>query len=385
MFFPHSQVTLRLRSTRPMSAYLGILSLFSDYLDRLAIGKQQGLPTYQEMSIKMVANIETFASFRQPAWHGLGTVFDHEVKNADEMLALAGLANWNLRVEELPLPAGYDAIKPQYAVVRDNPFTDDTPEIQANILGYVGKNYTPFQNEQAFELAQGIVEADPTATWETAGSLAGGTRVFGSLALERETVLDPSGVSDVIKTYLLVATSHDGTLAVTATVTPTRVVCANTLAVALQGATTKFRMKHTPSVTAKVAEARETLGMAHKYMDAFDEMAKALFETEITNAQFAEIINLAYVAPEFDVKGSQKKYDDKVDLIWDTYRGQYNDTITGTAWGAWNGLTETLDWKRNGRGDNGAENILAGASGFDQTQNDEKARLLSIVKQVAFA
>ena len=205
--------------------------------------------------------------------------------------------------------------------------------------------------------------------------------VFGSLALERETVLDPNGVSDVVKSYLLVNTSHDGSVSVQASITPVRVVCQNTLNVALSGVKQSFKMRHTQSVDGRVQSAREALGLANAYMDAFDVMAKAMIEKEITAKQFNDIILAAYPKPEKDSKGAVKKWENKVDLINDIYTGEFNGMIAGNAWGAFNALTERLDWYRSSRGGNN-ESILAAASGFDPSINAEKNRLLKVVQNV---
>ena len=326
----------------------------------------------------MSHEIESFASFRQPAWHGLGTVFTEKVDTAG-MLAVSGLAGWNVRIEDETLPEGYTTVDPMRLIVRDNPFTG-----QPEILGHGRGRYEILSPEDVFSLAEGIMEADPNATWETAGSLRGGTQIFGTMSLERETVLDPSGVADKVETYLLVASSFNGTMAVQAMVTPTRVVCANTLAVALQGATTKFKMRHTQSVNGKVAEARNTLGLVNKYMDKFDELAKALIERTVTDNEFDAIIKKAYPMPEDNDRGQQTKWQTKYDGIWDTYRGQYNNTITNTAWGIWNGLTEALDYNRgtrtNANGETNNETLLMDASGMTDGQNAEKSRLLAIVQ-----
>ena len=109
-----------------------------------------------------------------------------------------------------------------------------------------------------------------------------------------------------------------------------------------------------------------------------------MIEKTITDKQFEDIIAKAYPAPEKDAKGSVKKYDGKIDLIHSIYRGHYNDTIAGTAWGAFNALTERLDWHRTARGGSN-ESILASASGFDPMVNAEKNRLLSIVREVVGA
>ena len=322
----------------------------------------------------------SFASFREPAWHGLGTVFTEE-KNTAEMLAAANLNNWNVRLEELEIPSTLTSDKSYQYVVRTNP----TNKAQTDVLGIVGERYVPVQNEELFAFGDNIL--DGGGRWETAGSIRGGRVVFGSLALERETVLDPTGVADKVKTYLLINTSHDGSIAIQASITPVRVVCANTLNLALGAKRGKnaikqsFKIRHTQTAEGKIAVARETLGLANKYMDAFDMMANAMIQKEITAQQFNEIILAAYPKPEKDSKGAVKKWENKVDVINDIYTGQYNGMIAGSAWGAFNALTERLDWHRNARGGSN-ESLLAAASGFDATITAEKNRLLKVVKDV---
>ena len=313
-----------------------------------------------------------FASLREPAWHGLGTVFNEEVTTA-EMLKLAHLDNWNVRLEDVTIPEGFASDKSFSFVTRTNPFN---PE-QNDVLGVVGERYVPLQNEDLFDF--GDLMLDGGGRWETAGSIKGGRQVFGSLALERETILDPNGVSDKVNTYLLINTSHDGSVAIQASITPVRVVCANTLNLALKGkAKQSFKIRHTQTASGKVAQAREALGLANRYMDEFDKLAQQMIETEITKQQFDDIVALAYPAPEKDAKGSFKKYNDKIDLIQSIYVGDYNNTIAGTKWGAFNALTERLDWYRSGRGGDN-ESILAAASGFDPVTTAEKNRLLQLV------
>lgn len=323
----------------------------------------------------------SFASLRQPAWHGLGTVFTEEV-STKEMLDLAHLNDWNVRLEDVGIPEGFASDKSYSFVTRTNPF-DRT---QNDVLGVVGERYVPMQNEDLFDF--GDLMLDGGGRWETAGSIKGGRQVFGSLALERETVLDPSGVSDKINTYLLINTSHDGSVAIQASITPVRVVCANTLNVALssvkgkKGIKQSFKIRHTATASGKVAQAREALGLANAYMDEFDIMAKEMIESEISKAKFDDLIALAYPAPTGeDKKGSYKKYQSKVDLLQAIYVGQYNNTIAGTKWGAYNALTERLDWYRSARGGTN-ESILASASGFDPMINAEKNRLLKLVLAV---
>jgi phage/plasmid-like protein (TIGR03299 family) len=322
-----------------------------------------------------------FASFREPAWHGLGEVFTEEVSTA-EMLKKAKLNNWDVRLEDVEIPNQFSSDKNYSFVVRDNPFILGNKDV----LGVVGERYVPLQNEDLFDFADNLL--DNGGRWETAGSIKGGRVVFGALALERETVLDPNGVSDKINTYLLVNTSHDGSIAIQASITPVRVVCANTLNLALgnrgrNGSVKQsFKIRHTQTAQGKVAVAREALGLANAYMDEFDKMASAMIETEITKAQFDKIVELAYPSPKDDSKKvSLTKHANKIDLINDIYVGDFNNTISGTAWGALNALTERLDWHRAGRKGN-TETILAGASGFDPVINAEKNRLMKIVQSV---
>ena len=324
-----------------------------------------------------------FASLREPAWHNLGTVFQDEV-NTNEMLKLAHLDNWNVRLEDVSLPDGFSSDKSYSFVTRTNPF-DRT---QNDVLGVVGERYVPLQNEDLFSFGDNLL--DGGGRWETAGSIKNGRVVFGSIALTDSITLDPNGRADKIDNYLLINTSHDGSIAIQASITPVRVVCANTLNLALSAFKGKksvkqtFKIRHTQTAEGKIAVAREALGLAKTYIDEFSLMANAMIEKEITKSQFDQIVELAYPVPEKDAKGSVKKYDAKIDLLNSIYVGQYNDTISGTAWGAYNALTERLDWYRNSRGGNN-ESIYASASGFDPVINAEKNRLMKIVQSVVMA
>jgi len=324
--------------------------------------------------------VASFASFREPAWHGLGTVFTDE-KTTSEMLVAANLNNWNVRLEDMPIPSHLTSDKEYQYVVRTNP----TNKTQTDVLGVVGERYHVLQNEDLFSFGDNIL--DGGGRWETAGSLKGGRQVFGSLALERETVLDPNGVADVVKTYLLINTSHDGSIAIQASITPVRVVCANTLNVALNrtkkkdGVKQSFKIRHTQTANGKIEIARQTLGLANKYMDEFDKMAHAMIAKEISAKDFNDIILAAYPKPDKDTKGAVKKWENKVDMINNIYTGEFNGMIAGNAWGAFNALTERLDWYRSARGGNN-ESILASASGFDPAINAEKNRLLKVVQNV---
>ena len=323
-------------------------------------------------AVEVINGVGSFASLREPAWHGLGTVVNEEM-TTKEIMDIAHLSNWNVRLEDVHLEEGYTSSKSNFMVVRDHP-EDGHPDV----LAIVGERYQTLQNEELFSFADYLLDG---ARWETAGSIKNGRQVFGSLALERETVLDPTGVADVVKSYLLVNTSHDGSMSVQASVTPVRVVCANTLNIALSGTKQSFKMRHTSTLEGRIAGAREALGLAHTYMDEFDKMAKKMIEVEIDKSKFAEIVSKAYPMPEKDKKGAFSKWESKIELLDDIYGGDTNGMIAGTAWGAYNALTERLDWYRSARGGN-TEGLLVAASGFDHAINAEKNKLLTLVREV---
>jgi phage/plasmid-like protein (TIGR03299 family) len=190
-------------------------------------------------------------------------------------------------------------------------------------------------------------------------------------------VLDPNGANDETKLYLVVYTSHDGSVAVQSAITPVRVMCQNTLNFAMRKAKQSFKIRHTQTVDGKIAAAREALGLTFAYADEFEKQAKELFEIEVSNAKFNEIINKMYPKPEADVKGAVKKWENKVITIGDLYNAKHNENIKNTAWGVVNTLTERLDYHRTAR--KAGDSLMAGASGFDPVVTAEKNK---IVKQV---
>lgn len=328
----------------------------------------------------MAHNIEThdgvsFAAFRtEPAWHGLGTVFTERLSTS-EMLDVAHLSKWDVRLEAIEIPQGYRAVSDNYRVVRTNPVT-----AQNEILAYVGDKYRTYQNEQLFDFGDNLL--DGGAEWESAGSIKDGRVVFGSLKINRQLVLDPSGANDATDSYILVTSSHDGSGSITALVTPVRVVCQNTLGIALKSAKQKFSARHTAGTNSRVEDARQVLSLSSAYFDKFEDVARELFESKITNAQFDKMFETVYPKPDADARPqSVNAWNKKFELT----RGLYissptNATIYGTAWGALNALTERLDYYR---ADTLTEGMRAAASGFETGIQQEKARILEVVQALA--
>jgi phage/plasmid-like protein (TIGR03299 family) len=318
-----------------------------------------------------------FALRGAPAWHNLANKLFAEDEHIDTntMLDSALLSNWNIDLLPVETPEGYNNDKTGYFVTRTNPFGNGK-----DILGIVGERYKVVQNESLFDFGDNLLHGG--ASWESAGSIKDGTVVFGSLTIPKEFTLDPQGANDKTTTYLLVHTSHDGSVAVQASITPVRVVCQNTLNLALGSVKQSFKLRHTATVEGKIQVAREALGLTIRYMDDFEAEAKALFETKINDKQVYDIITSIYPKPDKDKKASVTKWDNKISLVNDLYfDSPTNANIKGTAWGMFNALTERLDYFKSRKTD--SENTLASASGFDAMQNAEKNKLFRAVKELA--
>lgn len=321
--------------------------------------------------------VASFASFREIAWHGLGEVFTDEVTSINVMLEKAHLANWNVRYAD-PLVDGIpDArfIAPTRHVVRTNPIDGGI-----DVLGTVGGRYTIVQNERAFDFLASLADG---ARWETAGALDGGRTVFGSIALDREIVLDPSGVADVVKVYLLVTTRHDGSGSVEIRRTPVRVVCANTLGVATSGNPAEVKVRHSAKAEEKMLIAAETWRDANTYFDEFETEARALYETPATDAQFVEVVRSLYPAPTADASKSAVTRDEKrMETLSQAWKMDANAGIRGTAWGVFNAITEYNQWARQiqKNTESGNENFFAAGAGFDNATNAFRQKAYAATK-----
>lgn len=339
----------------------------------------------------MSANIETkgalaaFASRAVAAWHRLGTVFDRDRKmTTADMLAESHTGGWNVRLrpfDEAVKIVGYATTPAAFVVERDNPFTPG----EVDALAVVGKRYGVVQNEDVAAFGDHIIDISG-GRWETMGSLDSGRRFFGSLAFDDSIVLDPQGVADEIRKYLVVASSHDGTMPVTALMTDIRVVCANTLGVALRKHSGKFVVRHVGEAKGRVEDARKALGLSVAYQSEFEDEARRLIETSVTMDEFQAIMTSIWPEPE-DVKGALTRWQNKIDLSTAIYlgtadQGDTNSMISGTAWGVVNALTERLDYYRTPRADN-PQGVILGASGFDGPTQAQKQKIWDTV--LAFA
>lgn len=197
----------------------------------------------------MAANVETMFSVREKPWHGLGVVVE-EAPSSEDALRLAGL-DW--RVVQKSLYTNSGLVDGYKANVRES---DNT------VLGVVTDRYKVVQNTEAFAFTDNLLGEG--VKYETAGSLQGGKKVWILARLPREYIMS----GERITPYLVFSNTHDGSGAVKVAITPVRVVCNNTLNLALSTANRCFSMVHTGDIKGKIDEAKQTLFMADEYMEA---------------------------------------------------------------------------------------------------------------------
>jgi phage/plasmid-like protein (TIGR03299 family) len=214
----------------------------------------------------------------EPAWHQLGVVIEKATTSA-EAIQLAGL-DW--RVEQWPVRA-FDP---------DNHSVEaGIPDTVANVrtdtkavLGVVGKRYRVFQNREAFDFMDGLV-GDKLAMYETAGSLHGGKRVWMMASIPKEY---RAGPDDLIKPYVLLTNTHDGSQALRMIPTTVRVVCQNTLNLALREAGVEgLTISHHPRLESRIAEARAKLGIIAARFDKFDDELHAMLAKDLSVTEAA--------------------------------------------------------------------------------------------------
>ena len=152
----------------------------------------------------------------QPPWHGLGAV----VKNAVTSREALQLAHLDWTVEQWPLQAVKDADRRAVQRHKANVRSDTHA-----VLGVVSERYRIFQNQDAFDFMDSLVN-EKLAMFETAGALQGGRRVWLLARIPGEF---RAGADDVIDPYVLLVNTHDGTGALRLLPTTVRVVCQNTL------------------------------------------------------------------------------------------------------------------------------------------------------------
>ena len=267
----------------------------------------------------MSANVETMFSVREKPWHGLGTIVQ-EAPTSREALGLAGL-DWTVRQE----PVIYKGQDSGYFMnIRS---TDD------KVLGVVGGRYKPVQNVDAFDFVDGLVGEG--VTYETAGSLSTGKRIWLLAKMPDVKILD-----DVVEPYMCLTNSHDGFGSLKVCMTPVRVVCQNTLNLALNSAKRTWNGRHTGSIETKMNAARETLGLATKYMNSLADEAEELYKIKVAPKDFTVLSEKMF---PITADMTQRKEEAQI-LLREQLRHAWEmddlGNIKGTGWGFMNAVAD---------------------------------------------
>ena len=222
----------------------------------------------------MSASVENMFYVRETPWHGLGTRVN-EVLDSAAALEKAGL-DWMVMQEKIYTPE-----KEEIYGYRANVRSSDR-----KVLGVVTERYKVIQNEEAFSFTDNLLGEG--VRYETAGSLQGGRRVWILAHMPREYIITGERISP----YLVFTNTHDGSGAVRAAITPIRVVCQNTLNLALTTAERSWSMIHTGNIQDKLQEAQNTLLMAENYMGALGKEIETLRMMKMSDEKMMEYIKL---------------------------------------------------------------------------------------------
>lgn len=288
----------------------------------------------------MAHMMESMFFVRSEPWHGLGNRLENE-PNTLEAYAASGL-DW--RVNRFPLVFQHNGQlleTQEFALVRDK---------DVRVLGTCRERYNILQNEEAFQWCDPLITSDLWA-YETAGALRNG-EVCWILLKQGEIELVNQ---DVLKQYLLFMWSHDGSRAVQVMPTTIRVVCNNTLQVALNEAKVKNKIKHTMKMNMRLEEVRkiysETKEAFQNQNDAFKRMLDTKIDMGFVDTYLDKVMTRAYNASIKDIDEMKEgKAKTELTKIVSTFKESvYKGTgtkelgIMNTLYGLFNGVEESVE------------------------------------------
>lgn len=304
-----------------------------------------------------------FFTNREVAWHKLGVVTPNAL-TAEDALKTA-LLDWKVIKSDTPVETivptadGKSTSKitfpDKFMTYRYHPKTN-----KADALGVVGNRYTPVQNAEAFSFLNYVAD-ESGAVFETAGSMNNGRKVFMTMKMPEGLQI---GGQDAIDLYLMAWNTHDGTSAFNLLVTPIRVVCQNTLTAAIHSAKSNYALRHTPGVNGKIQAARDALKLTFKYTEEFEKMAEKLISQEMTDKQFATLVENVFPIDEESQRATTIAETARGTLMG-LWKAPTQANIANTKWAAYNAFIEYSDWASPIRGKNPetlrAERIISGA------------------------
>lgn len=279
--------------------------------------------------------VESMAYVGLEPWHGIGHRIDNPLITPDEMLTVAGL-DWEVVPHQSFIELeGKKVALDRVAHVRS---TDN------KILTVSGNNWKALQNRDALEFFREYTEVGG-AKLETAGSLRGGKIVWGLAKLDYSFDVT-SG--DKVNGYLLLMSPHEVGKAITVRTTTVRVVCANTMAMAMRELGNVHRQSHIGDFD--VAAAKADVGIALEQMLDAEKTAKRLSALKIDLVTATSLLS-KFVQPAHDMEQDvwaqhllNNPQDQNVVM-----RGIQNSMATapgniqGNAWGVINGVTHWVD------------------------------------------
>jgi phage/plasmid-like protein (TIGR03299 family) len=279
----------------------------------------------------------SFCYYGEAPWHGLGQKLDAPA-TAQEAIAAAGL---DYEVQLTPI-ATYDGltVEGRRAVVRYD---------KQEVLGVVSDRYVPVQNKQAFGFLDAVV-VNGGLRYHTAGALGKGERIF-LLAKLAESIRVKNS-DDLVDEYLLLSNAHDGSAALRIYFTPIRVVCSNTLAMAERSSRGQgVSIMHKGDLAAKIKDAQETLGLARRYFDDAAAWIDRIASYHPTVAELTAYFKKLYPDPDEGKDNARaEKVRNELNRLFEEGVGQDMAEIKGTAWAAFNAVTEYVDHYRPARG-----------------------------------
>lgn len=271
----------------------------------------------------MAANVETMFYVREKPWHGLGTEVQEAV-NSSEALRLAGL-DWTVQPREIQVVDG-DKIANYKANVRSS---------DGAVLGVVSDRYQIVQNADAFAFTDELIGGD--VRYETAGSLQGGRKIWLLAKMPERQI-----AGDAVEPYLCFSNTHDGSGAIRVCMTPIRVVCNNTLNLALSTAKRQWSTRHVGDMESKMQEARLCLELAGEYMDNLGAYAYQLANKRVYEEEVEKILNELFPIEEDASDRKKATVKRAKDEFMVCYWRPDIAKFMGTGWGLVNAMSDMV-------------------------------------------
>jgi phage/plasmid-like protein (TIGR03299 family) len=287
--------------------------------------------------------LEKMAYIDEIPWHGLGNALPP--KQPIEVWAQRAGMDWDIRSTSVRFWAdarssiGYLRSFDRQKVL----FRSDTK----TALSVVSSRYRVVQPREVLEFYRDLTEVSGFAL-ETAGVLKEGRRFWALARTGKEASLKGN---DVVKGYILLATSCDGSLATVATPTTIRVVCNNTLTMALNGAVNGVKVPHSTTFDAQLV--KQHLGLAVSQWDTFMYRMKALAERKVKRHEAQKYFLNVISAAEGDATTGKVANEGALKRVQSLYeadgQGAGLASARGTAWGLLNAVTQYVDHEKRAR------------------------------------